>query len=299
MDHSQMDHSQMDHSQMDHSQMDHSQMDHSQMDHSQMDHSQMDHSQMDHSQMDHSQRDHGGRALPRTPIPVLTDADRAAAVAPAHPHAMHDDGVNRYVLLDRLEAWDAAPGTGLAWEAQGWIGTDLDRLWVRSMGERTGGRLASADVELLYGRSVSRWWDVVAGLRHDTAPGPAQDWLALGVMGLAPYRFEVQATVYLGKAGQAEARLEAEYDVLLTNRLILQPAVELSLQARDDARRGVASGISTAEAGLRLRYEFKRRFAPYVGIVHERSFGRTAELREVAGERARQTRWVAGVRVWF
>jgi copper resistance protein B len=259
----------------------------------------MDHSQMDHSQMDHSQMDHGGGVLPRTPIPVLTEADRAAALAPAHPHAMRDNAINHYVLLDRVEAWDAEPGTGLTWEAQGWVGTDLDRLWVRSAGERVAGHLESADVELLYGRSVSRWWDVVAGVRRDSAPGPSQDWLALGLMGLAPYRFEIQATAYFGKAGQAEARLEAEYDMLLTNRLILQPAVEIAAQARDDPGRGLGSGVSNAEAGLRLRYEFKRRFAPYVGIVHERSFGRTAELRDAAAGDTRETRWVAGVRVWF
>jgi copper resistance protein B len=279
--------------------MDHAQMDHAQMDHAQMDHAQMDHAQMDHAQMDHAQMDHGRGSLPRTPIPVLTDADRAAAVAPAHLHAMRDNAIHHYVLLDRLEAWDASPGTGLAWEAQGWVGTDLDRLWVRSEGERTDARLAAADVELLYGRSVSRWWDVVAGLRHDTAPGPSQDWLAIGLMGLAPYRFELQATAYFGKAGQAEARLEAEYDMLLTNRLILQPALEIDVQAKDDPGRGLGSGVSSAEAGLRLRYELHRRFAPYVGIVHERSFGRTAELRDAVEGDARETRWVAGVRVWF
>lgn len=272
----------------------------------------MDHSKMGHDMetmpeestpMDHSAMDHAGASVasvqPRTPIPVVTDADRAAATPPADGHPAHDNGIQNYVLLDRLEGWDADQGTGTAWAVQGWWGTDLNRLWLRSEGERVDGRTESADLEVLYGRSVSRWWDVVAGVRHDFNPGGSQDFAAIGVMGLAPYLFEVQATGYIGQSGQTAARVEVEYEMLLTNRLILQPVVEVDFYGRDDERRGIGSGLSTAEAGLRLRYEISRRFAPYVGIVHERAFGRTADFRRAEGEDTSDTRVVAGFRIWF
>ena len=257
------------------------------------DHSKMDHSKMDHSRMDHS------RQAPSTPVPALTDADRAAAFPALTRHMEHPSAVNRYLLLDRLEAWDAGPGTGQAWEAQGWIGTDTDRLWLRTGGERIGGGTHAADVEVLYGRSVSPWWDVVAGIRHDFAPGDARTWAAFGVQGLAPYLFEVAVTGYLGESGHSALALEAEYELLLTNRLILQPVLEATLHGKEDAARGIGKGLSPAEAGLRLRYEVTRQFAPYVGVVHERSFGDTAALRRAGGDRARDTRLVAGVRFWF
>ncbi len=271
----------------------------------------MDHSKMGHEMdmsgdpapMDHAAMNHGEESAaplqPRTPIPVVTDADRVAATPPAGGHPAHDNSIQNYVLLDRLEGWDADPGTGTAWEMQGWLGTDVDRLWLRSEGERIDGRTESADLEVLYGRSVARWWDVVAGVRHDFNPGGSQDFAAIGVMGLAPYLFEVQATGYIGQSGQTAARIEVEYEMLLTNRLILQPVIEADFYGRNDERRGIGSGLSTAEAGLRLRYEITRQFAPYVGIVHERAFGRTADFRRAEGEDASDTRVVAGFRIWF
>ena len=237
---------------------------------------------------------------PITPIPTLTDADRAAAVPPPGGHTVHDNSIQRFVLVDRLEAWSADPGTGtgLQWEGQGWVGTDLNRLWLRSEGERVG-RIESADLEVLYGRSVATWWDVVAGVRHDFKPGAAQDFAAIGVIGLAPYKFEVEATAYVGQSGQTAARFEAEYETLLSNRLILQPVVEVNLFGHNDQRRGIGSGLSTVEAGLRLRYEFSRQFAPYIGVVRERAFGRTADFRRDDGEHIDDTHLVAGVRIWF
>lgn len=236
---------------------------------------------------------------PITPIPPLTDADRAAAVPPPGGHAVHDNSVQSYVLLNRLEAWDADAGTGWGWEGQGWIGTDRNRLWLRSEGERGNGRTEAADLEVLYGRSIATWWDVVAGIRHDFKPGDSQSFAAIGVQGLAPQKFEVEATAYLGERGQTAARFEAEYELLLTNRLILQPLVEVNLFGKDDPARGIGSGLSTAEAGVRLRYEFTRKFAPYVGVVHERAFGRTADFRRDEGEVINDTRLVAGIRIWF
>lgn len=253
---------------------------------------------------DHPQSGHAGMAMapaaPRTPIPALTEQDRAAAVPPpSMGHATIDNGIHSYSLLNRLEAWDADPGTALAWEGEGWIGTDLDRFWWRTEGERSDGRTESADLELLYGRSVSRWWDLVGGLRHDFKPGHSQNFAAIGVQGLAPQKFQVRATAYLGEGGQSAARVEAEYELLLSNRLILQPRVEAEAWGKRDAARGIGSGLATVELGLRLRYEFTRRFAPYVGLVHERAFGNTADLRRQASEPRDDTRIVVGLRTWF
>lgn len=236
---------------------------------------------------------------PRTPIPVLTDADRAAAMPPAMAHVTDDNAIHSYTLLNRLEAWDADPGTGMAWEGEGWIGTDLDRLWWRSEGERVDGTTEAADVELLYGRSIATWWDVVGGLRQDFEPGDAQTFAAIGVQGLAPQNFEVQATAYVGERGQVAARFEADYELLLTNRLILQPRLEVDAHGRNDPARSTGSGLSTFEVGLRLRYEFTRQFAPYLGVGYERAFGNTASLRRDAGEDADDVRLLAGLRIWF
>lgn len=270
-------------------------LDHSKMDHSTMDHSKMDHSSIDHAQSRHAQ--HDAAALPREPIPAITDADRVAAF-PAIDHGamQHAPAITTLLLIDRLEHWDGRHGSGQAWEATGWVGGDIDRIWLRSEGERSGGR-TEADVELLYGHSISPWWDVLAGVKHDVRPGDGRTWAALGVQGLAPYKFETSATLYVGSGGQVMASAEVEYDVLLTNRLILQPLLEATLAARDEPAHGIGSGLNQVEAGLRLRYEISRRFAPYIGITHERLFGAAADHADA--DHVRATRWVAGVRMWF
>lgn len=253
--------------------------------------------QHDHGQMDHSQMDHGAPRAARapdvlaTPLPVLTDADRVAAFPTLTRPMEHARELNSLMVIDRLEAWDADHGAGIGWQAQGWFGSDLNRLWLRTEGERQGGRTGAAHVEALYGRSVTPWWDVIAGLRQDFHPGDAQTWAVFGVQGLAPYKFAVQATAYVAESGRTAAQLEIEYELLLTNRLILQPLVELNLFGRDDPARGVSAGLNSVEAGLRLRYEIRRRFAPYFGIVYERTFGDTAARHD--------THAVAGLRVWF
>jgi copper resistance protein B len=290
-----------DHSKMDHSKMDHSKMDHSKMDHSKMDHSKMDHSKMDHSKMDRSKMDHSGATADRPPptgLPVVTDADRAAAFPDVEVHTAHDNRVVHKVQFNRLEASRDDGESGQAWEGHAWVGNDSHKLWLRSEGEREHGHTESADLEVLYGRPIAPWWDLVAGVRHDFQPD-GQTFAAIGVMGLAPYFFEVEATAYVGESGQTAARVEAEYETLLTNRLVLQSLVEATAFGNDDERRGIGSGLSTLEAGMRLRYEITRRFAPYVGIAWERAYGRTADLRLDDGEPVEDTRVVAGIRFWF
>ncbi|WP_299347026.1 copper resistance protein B [uncultured Pseudoxanthomonas sp.] len=248
----------------------------------------------------HSAHDHAAMSTPHEPVPPVTAEDLKAAFPDIDHHAMeHAPAFNSKVTFNRLEAWDADEGTGQAWEGSAWFGTDTDRLWLRSEGERVGGHTESADLEVLYGRSVSPWWDVVAGVKQDFKPGDARTWAAVGVQSMAPYRFEVSATAYVGEGGQVAANVEAEYTLRITNRLILQPLVEVDVAARDDIEYGIASGFTGIETGLRLRYEVTRRFAPYVGVVHERALGDTADLKRSAGESTRDTRVVAGIRVWF
>ncbi len=212
---------------------------------------------------------------------------------------MQEDPLIATLLVDQLEWQDASDPRGLGWNLRGWIGKSNDRVWLRSEGERRDGSTADGNIELLWGRPTGPWWDVVAGVRHDFGEGPARDWLALGVQGLAPYKFEVEATAYVGNSGRTAARIEIEYELLLTNRLILQPQAEVNLHGRSDRELGIGAGLSTAEAGLRLRYEFTRQFAPYIGVVHERAFGNTAGLRRGVGESVDDTQVVAGIRVWF
>jgi copper resistance protein B len=285
------------------------------MDHSAMGHDmppdepteEMDHSAMGHDMENMTAEEHAGmqgqdlpaNAAPREPIPAVTDSDRAAAFPDVAGHTVHDDGVHWFALLNRLETWDADEGNAIGWEGSGWAGTDLDRVWVRSEGESIDGSIESADVEVLYGRAIARWWDLVAGVRHDFGEGPSQTFAAVGVMGLAPYMFEVEATAYLGESGQTGLGLEAEYETLFTNRLIGQWLVEAEVWGQDDPERGIGSGLSTLEAGFRLRYEFHRQFAPYIGVVWERAYGGTADYRREQHDDIEDTRVVAGVRIWF
>ena len=231
--------------------------------------------------------------------PALTDADRAAAFPDLHGHDMSahmdDDPFAWMVIADRLE-WQQ--GNALAWEGSAWFGHDRGRLWLRSEGERESGHATEGNVEALWGKPVNAWWDLLAGVRHDIG-NDGRDWLALGVQGLAPYKFEVQATAYLGERGQSMLQGEVEYELLLTNRLILQPRIEATAHGRSDAVRGIGSGLGEVDAGLRLRYEVRREFAPYFGIERAVRFGKTADFARAAGHDAHETRWVAGVRFWF
>lgn len=232
-------------------------------------------------------------------IPPVTDADRAAAFPDVHGHTVHDEAVNFFVLAEELE-WQGADGaSAFVWKARGWVGRDRDRLWFRSSGEAEDGRPGSGSVEALYGRMISPWWDVVAGVRQDVGPGDPQTWAAIGLQGLAPYWFEVEATAYVGASGRTRFELETEYEFLLSNRLILQPLVELDIYGKDEPDRGIGAGLSEIETGVRLRYEIRREFAPYVGVVWSQKLFGTADFAREAGERVSSARVAMGLRVWF
>jgi copper resistance protein B len=231
-------------------------------------------------------------------IPPLTDEDRRVAFPDVGGHTVHD-AINYFVLFDQLE-WQAGGGvSSLNWDTTGWVGRDLDRVWFRTEGEAEDGGVADAYADLLYGRAIARWWDVVAGVRQDVRPGPARTWAAVGIQGLAPYWFEVEATAYVGAGGRTHFRLEGQYELLLTNRMILQPVMDVEIYGKADPERSIGAGISTAEAGLRLRYEFRREFAPYLGVTWQRKFFGTADAARAAGEETGGVRLAVGLRFWL
>lgn len=231
-------------------------------------------------------------------VPPVTDEMRAAAFPDVHGHASHDTRLNAFVVFDQLE-WRSGNGPGgWAWSNSGWVGGDRNRLWFRTEADGGDGGVDGGRAHVLYGRAIARWWDLVAGIRQDFQPG-AETWLAVGVQGLAPGFFEVEATAYLGGDAQTAAHLEVSYDLLLTNRLVLQPTVEVDLYRKANPSLGVGSGLSSAEGGLRLRYHVTREIAPYLGVSWVRTFD---DESGPAAERAAPNgapRLVTGVRVWF
>lgn len=260
---------------------------------------------MDHSQMQGMDSMQGMEPMQpaptssRTPIPALTAADRAAVYEDHGGHVVHDSAIHSFFLIDQLEWQDADDGSALNWDASGWIGGDIDRLWLRSEGERLNGKTEEAELQALWGHAISPWWDVVAGVRQDFKPGDSQTWAAVGVQGMALYNFEAEATAFIGEGGQSAARLEGDYDILLTNRLILQPTAEANFYGKNDPARGVGSGLSDTELGVRLRYEIRREFAPYVGVTWNRVYGNTADYAREEGEDRSEARLVLGLRLWF
>lgn len=255
--------------------------------------------------MDHSAHDmsgHAGHSMPApadkmpSPVPPLTDADRAAVYTHPAGHQMHDNALNGQLVIDQLEWQDADDGSALAWNVNGWIGGDIDRLWLRSEGERSQGRTGHAEVQALWGHAISPWWDILGGVRQDFKPGSPQTWAAFGIQGTPLSGLETEATAFIGEAGQSALRLEGEYDLLLTQNLILQPRAEVNLYGKNDPQRGMGAGLADSELGLRLRYEVIPEFAPYVGVTWNRNYGKTADLSD---EDNNQTRLVLGVRLWF
>lgn len=253
----------------------------------------------------HERHEHHGHQNPhahhRPPDPILapvTDADRAAAfpdlgAMTMADHGMDDDAIHFKTLVDGLE-WRRARDGGsdaFGWNATTWIGRDIDKLWLKTSGERRAGRTGSAHVEALWGHAIGPWWDTVAGVRHDSRPGPSRTRAAVGIQGLAPYQFEIDAMLYLGGPGRAELKLHAEYELLITWRWILTPSLATGVRASSDPRHGLDSGWSGVESGLKLRYEIRPELAPYIGYIRHDG-GNVADT-EKGGQ------WVAGIRFWF
>ena len=203
------------------------------------------------------------------------------------------------VLINQLEATRADGVTGQAWDAYAWYGSDFNKLAIRTEGDLPGGRVEAASVEALWSHAVAAFWDTELGVRRDFGIGPGRDWAAFGVQGIAPYWFNLEATGYVGPGGRTAARFKAEYELLITQRLVLQPEFEANLYGKSDPARRLGSGLSDASLGLRLRYEIRREFAPYIGVVWQRVFGGTAGFRHADGKSVFDRQLVAGMRIWF
>ncbi|KQY85023.1 copper resistance protein B [Brevundimonas sp. Root1423] len=205
------------------------------------------------------------------------------------------------VVIDRLEAGFGDGEETWLWDVQGWSGGDINRFWWKSEGEGDfDDGLEEAELQALYSRAVLPFWDVQAGVRQDVRPdGEDTTHLVLGLQGLAPYWWEIDAAAFLSTEGDLTARAEAEYDQRITQRLILQPRLEIDASDSDIPELEIGSGLTSVEAGLRLRYEFRKEFAPYVGVEWSRSFGDTADYIEARGGDADDTRFVVGLKAWF
>ena len=298
MDHSQ--HKGMDHSKMNHGQkkaMDHSQ--HKGMDHSKMNHGQkkaMDHSQ--HKGMDHSKMDHGQHAANAIPV---SDGSATEDIPMPFPGAMHmvDDPFLSKFIIDRFEIIDSdEDDKPILLEAEAWFGKDIDKLWIKAEVEREGSLTEEAEFQFLYSRAISPYWDFQVGIRKDLKPVD-QEWFALGFKGVAPYYFDVDASVFFGKGGKTAASLSGEYELMLTQKTAVVPELELNFFGQDDPAAGVGSGLSDMNFSLRLQHEFRREFAPYFGVTWTKLFGSTADYARDEGEDTSDARFMVGVHAWF
>lgn len=206
-----------------------------------------------------------------------------------------------HVLLDQLEGRTNGPNTRFRWDGEGWIGTDMNRLWVKSEGSVNNGVVSDGDQEFLYDRPIPRlrYFDAQVGVREDLDSGPARTWAAIGIEGLAPYLFNFAPTLYIGKGGRVAGRITSFYEFLLTQRLIAEPEAEVNFYSQDDSARQIGSGLADVDTGLRLRYVISRKFAPYIGFAYSGKYGSTAGYARQKGEATSDPRFVFGVRVWY
>ncbi len=205
-----------------------------------------------------------------------------------------------FFQADQFEYRNHAGRNSLKWEAQGWVGGDYNKAWLKTEGEKlAGGKTEKAEVQLLLSHMVTDFFDVQTGLRYDPRPDQERGFAVFGLQGMAPYYIEIDTAAFLSNEGDLSARLKAEYELLLTQRLILQPSAEVNLSAQDTKARGIGVGVNDIELGLRLRYELRREFAPYIGVNWERKLGQTADIARRDGEDIDIPSLVAGIRFWF
>lgn len=238
----------------------------------------------------------GGSPPPNARSPDYSDGVAGSPVDGLHMHGSTPVGM---LLIDQLEAFHGRDANGQSWEAEGWYGNDENKLWVRTEGERSRGKLGDGGLEAFWNHNIATFWSTQIGGRQDLGQGPKRTWAAFGVQGLAPYWFALEATGYVGANGRTAARLRAEYELLFTQRLILQPEVEVNLSGKNDPQRRIGSGVSDLQFGLRLRYEIRRQFAPYIGVNWVRRLGTTADYARQDHQPILDRQIVAGVRIWF
>lgn len=222
------------------------------------------------------------------------------ALNPRHRLQMSDEHLFASLRMDKLEYVRAKGEEWGAYEGQAWFGSTFNRLVLKGEGEFADGKMHESRTEVLWGHAVSPFWDTQLGARFDYGHGePSRQWLAAGLQGLAPYWFELDATAYVGSGGRTALRFSAEYDLLLTQKLYLQPALEVNFYGKDDPERDIGRGLSDGKVGLRLKYEVNRQLVPYIGVEWSSKFGKTADIARDAGSARQETRFVAGLSFWF
>lgn len=210
-----------------------------------------------------------------------------------------DEESFRSLLIDNFELSRVDGETIIPYDLEAWFGRTYERAVLKAEGGFHNGDLAEARTELLWGHAIAAYWDTQLGIRHDSGEGPTRTWLAAGIEGLAPYWFELEVTGYIGESSRTALRIDASYDMLINQRLILQPRLEANIYGKDDLERGIASGLSDVSLALRLRYEIRRELAPYIGIEWLRQYGGTEDLTLAAGGDSSDTRLTMGLRFWF
>lgn len=219
------------------------------------------------------------------------------------PSPIHDDQIRWFVFLEQIEFASTSETNAAAWDVQAWVGGDYNRIWFKSEGDATDAAGGEFEVQALYSRLVTPYWDFQVGVRYDrqlgAGPNLERAQFVVGFQGLAPYWWEMEPVVFISEDGDVSVRVEASYDLLLTQRLILQPQVEINLAASTVEEWGVGTGLNDLSADLRLRYEIRREFAPYLGVSWFRRFGKTADVARSAGERVAELAILGGVRIWF
>ncbi|WP_254061544.1 copper resistance protein B [Granulicella sp. L60] len=211
-----------------------------------------------------------------------------------------DNEIFAHVLFDELEGRSTAAGTQFRWDGQGWIGTDMNKVWVKSEGFLDGTTMSDGDHEFLYDRPIPgmRYFDAQVGVRADLDSDPRRAWAAIGIEGLAPYEFEFAPTFYIRNDGRVAGRIEGAYEFRLRQRLVMEPQAEVNFYSKDDPARKTGSGFSDIDGGLRLRYELTRKFAPYIGYTYSGAYGNSAIYQRQGGESTHTSSFVFGIRVW-
>lgn len=251
---------------------------------------------------------HAGHVMTGSASPPPVPTDNAAdavfdpkAMAQARETLRMEHGAMswRKLMVETAEFRSGDGEDGYGWEGQYSLGGDINRLVLKSEGEGEGGDLEQAEVQALYSRAITPYFNLQAGVRHDIRPRPERTYAVIGVEGLAPYWFELGAFAFLSDEGELSGRVEGSFDLRLTQRLVLEPRAELDFAAEDAPDLGLGSGFTTAETGLRLRYAITPEFAPYLGVHYERRLGDTADIARAGGEDVEAVRFVAGARAWF
>ena len=232
-------------------------------------------------------------------VPIAAHAQQQPS-QPGWPQPMNNNRRFAFAMLDQNEMRTGNGSDTYRWEGDAWYGNDLNRAWLRSEGnlDTATGTFDEVEAQLLYSRAISRYFELQGGARWNVEPHPTRTWATVGIEGLAPLYWEVGLFAFVSDAGHAAARLEASYDLPLTQRLFLQPQFEFNAYSRSDSRAGIGAGLSDVDAGLRLRYEIRRQIAPYVGMTYESSFGSTADFSRRAGAPVSRLRFATGIRLW-